>query len=723
MGASLRALAATTALLCCEAPSSSSPSSSPSSSIVAAAPDSTGAPTGALAIVARWGETRLKTGDLVGATASIPGTSLFATTSRLALTVWSWRTGEEVWASPLETDNSPVVAAPDGKTLAVERKAGETTVFDVARRRPVRSVPGGSPLYLSAGGALLATFHRESATYQLWDLGRGEKLWERKGRAPHSFELTSGSWTSATDGMTGFVASADGQFATTATWDTSRSRCELSVMELRTLQGRHSTELEACPRAVRFAGDRRLVAVGNEVVLWSFEQSKTPRRLPLEIANAGNMDGASISQREDRVVMWSTIEVVVWDVASGKRTWNASRTRPDPSQRVQVDFSPDGRFVVATAWTKKEGLIVWDAATGQQVFALEGGGGDLRRSTVFDDGGTRLAVPGLDRIGLVQVATGREEPPPPRFAGYATALAAAGDGRTLAVGYLDGSLALLDGATAKALRPRVTEWGTTFGDIAFSRDGAEVAAVVDDRDGRRAQIWDVASGKHARTITTTITVTGKPSPGRVRILPGAEQILVAESGAARAGRRRDGGRVVTAFARATGERLSSRRTRPPGDDYLMGQIGPDGTWAAVAGHPSGLRIVDLASGRMKRQLDPTPAAADEIALSADGRVVVEVARDGTTRAFDTGSGKALRTWKANGGFMPRLALSPDGRWLAIGQWTGTLQLWAVDSGTLAGTWDLGARVDFPAALLFTGDGQQLVVGTARGLVYRLTVGR
>ena len=409
------------------------------------------APAGALRLTATWGDTRLKTPDYATSIVSV-GTQAFATGNRHSMHLWSSRTGEELAAAPLHIDYPIPVASADGKLVAVEHTTDVTAIFDVATRRYIKAVPIGRPLWLVNGGALLVGYREAKKTYELWDVAATRKLWERTGRLEQA-GVRSGAWMSKNEGLLGFLASADGRFAAAISY--ARPRCDLVVMDLRTLAPRQKASV-GCPVALRFAGDTRLVAAGEELAVWDFEKSKTPRLVPLEAP--AKMEGAAVSPREDRVVEWTARDITVWSAGSGKRLWTKPRPAAEQHQTVAATFSVDGRQVIATSWGKAEPLIAWDAETGRQLYARADVTALVGRLLAFDAGG-RMAVGGWgNHIVLLDAATGEPNPRPPRFWGYVTALALAGDGRLLAAGNGsgDGALALIDtrtGALANVFAP------------------------------------------------------------------------------------------------------------------------------------------------------------------------------------------------------------------------------------------------------------------------------
>ena len=614
------------------------------------------APAGALRLTATWGDTRLKTPDYATSIVSV-GTQAFATGNRHSMHLWSSRTGDEIAAAPLQIDYPIPVASADGKLVAVEHSTDVTAIFDVATRHYIKAVPIGRPLWLVDGGALLVGFREATKTYELWDVAATRKLWERTGRLDQT-GVRAGAWMSANEGMFGFLASADGRFAAAISY--ARPRCDLVVMDLRTLAPRHKAPV-GCPLALRFAGDTRLVAAGEELAVWDFEKSKTPRLVPL--AAPAKMEGAAVSPREDRVVEWTARDITVWSAAGGKRLWTKPRPAAEQHQTVAATFSADGRQVIATGWGKAAFLIAWDAETGRQLYARTDVTALADRLLAFDAGG-RMAMAGRgNHIVLLDAATGEPNTRPPRFTGYVTALALARDGRLLAAGNGsgDGSLALIDtrtGTLANVFRRPDPEYRSVT-DMAFSADGNEVVAAIDGQKGRYAETWTLATGQLARTIGAAGSSTGSSSFSRVRILDGGARVVTEEVRPAEVGELQDGAHIMTTYELATGKTISRWRVRrPPDDRLLLDQATADAGEAALFG-PAGksVRIVDVGTGDSKRSFD-LPPRTGVLALSRDGRLLAALADDGGGSVLEARSGKTLRNLKGAAGSSPMVAFSP-----------------------------------------------------------------
>src|SRR5262249_47332658 len=294
-------------------------------------------------------------------------------------------------------------------------------------------------------------------------------------------------------------------------------------------------------------------------------------------------------------------------------------------------FTPDGKRLVALKHVKDGHLVlVWDLASGKETVRFkaprptENGPGPMAVSN------TTVAI-GLEGGGtsLWDLATGKE--------------------RKLATDHV-----------AKAS----WQYGGTLA-VAFAPDGKTLAP--GGRDGL-VKLWDVASGRHLRTLELQYTQV---------------------------------------------EALAWSR---------------DGRTVASAGRGGVIRLLDAATGK---DLCPQPghvAGVLRVALSPDGKTAVTAGWDRTIRWWDTAAGRELRVVAC---LVHELAVSPDSR-TVLASVPSPLPLSSGGTGVSAShpyygvkgclrTWDLATgRETTPAdlpdgarfgALAFTPDGRRLVTAS------------
>ena len=75
----------------------------------------------------------------------------------------------------------------------------------------------------------------------------------------------------------------------------------------------------------------------------------------------------------------------IWDAKTGEQIGSPLRGHTDPVS--SVCFSPDGAKIVSGSWDKK--VLIWDAASGEQLRSLRGHS-DVVRSVCFSSDGKKL---------------------------------------------------------------------------------------------------------------------------------------------------------------------------------------------------------------------------------------------------------------------------------------------------------------------------------------------
>jgi WD40 repeat protein len=280
--------------------------------------------------------------------------------------------------------------------------------------------------------------------------------------------------------------------------------------------------------------------------------------------------------------------------------------------------------------------------------------------------------------------------------GPIAAVAFAPDGKTLAsAAHQDPRVYLWDAATGKAVRqfPGAASGNRAVG---FSPDGQILAAA----GGHTVWLWEVASGKELRHITTETFITC------MALAPTGKTLATA------------GTRTLSLWDVATGMELR----RFEGHDYVTISalaFSPDGRTLATKGfdrtarankrHESTIRLWEAATGKELRRfgaaLGPviSSVGVEALAFSPDGKLLAS--GDGALRLWDTAEGKEVRRIDGAG----IVAFSPDGKRLASGVLGGTaLYLW--DTATGKELRRVEGRQGNLSSLAFSPDGKLLALG-------------
>jgi WD40 repeat protein/HEAT repeat protein len=155
---------------------------------------------------------------------------------------------------------------------------------------------------------------------------------------------------------------------------------------------------------------------------------------------------------------------------------------------------------------------------------------------------------------------------------------------------------------------------------------------------------------------------------------------------------------------------------------------PDGKQLLTA-DPSGLRLRDLATGKVVREFTGQQHPVTAAALSPDGKRAASAGGFALGRSFwevilwDTGTGRPVRTFAADHEGVSAVAFSPDGKWVATSG-GGTVRLWTADGTKEVHRWALtkdqaGGK---GAGLAFSPDGKQLAAGAAATMIWNVETG-
>ena len=439
-------------------------------------------------------------------------------------------------------------------------------------------------------------------------------------------------------------------------------------------------------------------STGGSTTIWDARTLKALRELPV------GGEAAALSPDDRTLLLGSHDDGLVRfvDLATGRVRTGSGR---HDSTVLAAAFSPDGH----TAMTGGEDgrVLLWDVRRATATETLTGHSSAILGAVISGDGRTLYTVAtdgkalvwdlaGDRRFGL-SFTTGPHVIPDTKLPPQASH-ALSRDGRTLAVGRQDGSVALLDTRSLRERsRFRATEHGPVMG-MAFIPGGPFLAvggddgflAVFDPRDGSLVRrlpghtLW-----MHAPSFSADgrLMVTSSPSAVRVwRVRRGVPD----------------------------GRPQSVKYSGPSG--IADAALSPDGRTVAVAS-PDGIEIVD-ATTLVARGAGPEVTGAWSERYTPDGRALAVGTQDGDTQLFST------RTWKpvsrklsGHTDAVLDVAFSPDGRTLASGALDGNVRLF-----DLATQQPLGAplralpnRVVEPE---FTPDGAFLFAFTNEGQAYR-----
>jgi len=111
-------------------------------------------------------------------------------------------------------------------------------------------------------------------------------------------------------------------------------------------------------------------------------------------------------------------------------------------------------------------------------------------------------------------------------------------------------------------------------------------------------------------------------------------------------------------------------------------ISPDGQTLVSGSDDDTIRTWQLATGKPLRILQGHSRDVNSIAIHTDGNLLASGSEDRTVRLWKLDTGELLQTFVGPAGMIRAVAISPDGQSIASGGLDNQIKLWSVKTGTL-----------------------------------------
>ena len=589
-----------------------------------------------------------QSGYIVGAAFSPDGKVLITGAGR---EVKFWDVGKgELLGVPLIQEGfvTGLILSPDGKTLAVGIGVDTVALLDystrkqeaVIRRRigiitSLAFAPDSKSLAVGSGGRVI--------TYWDLDSARAPKPQAAPNAGPAlKWEAREGFGNA----VTALAFSPDGKTLVAGNWDSRVSLWDVDTGARLTQLGGHAGQV----RAVAFSPDGQMIASGGQdetVQLWDARKKtagsvlKTGPILALAFAN----DGKRL------VVGCSDHDSAIWDLTTRQRM-ALFKGHADPVTSVAV--SADSHWMASGSSDRT--VRLWNMETAAQPLQLKS-----------------------ETVGRVQ-----GQP----FYRELTSVALSPDGEMLAMGsgafLRDGPMKapvssplpiklqhLRTGQPALAL----ADSGDGVFKLVFSNDGALVAGAG---GGRTVRLWDSGTGKllahwsgHSASIRALAFAPGRgllASAGldqTIRLWPLPEGknpvVLGGKTGA------------ISSLAFSPDGTILAAGTRNANE--MLGEMVVDRTKRAE------IRLWDLASGQIRKNLAGHFGEVFAVAFSPDGRLLASGGTDAVVRVWEVDSGNQFAALRGHTQPVTEVAFTPDGRTLLSASRDQTIKLWNLAAGT------------------------------------------
>jgi WD40 repeat protein len=578
-------------------------------------------------------------GDLQSVAVSIDGRRL-ATAGRSGVFLWDLEAGTLRQQLPSEGGTNPALAfSPDGAVLLSAGDSRIIRAWDTASGAFIREFAGhkGAILdleFASDGGAFVSASADNTA--RVWDFETGET--RHQVTVPGAF-ISAAAFTP--DGAR-LVTAASSLGDRIQLWDLATE----TLIRTLPVEAWHIAELG-------FVRSGHMVSAGDDLVVrvWDIESGDLVRELEgsslsiVGMATSADSRAVLVGCGDGRVLAWDSetgavmghvqgdyligfcgIPGVGWAVTAGadNRVRLVDLTSEETLQTLQghttssildVSFSPDGRYVLSGG--VESATRLWNRANGDLIRTFEGHGSGTVTAT-FSADGTRLFTTRGHPQPMVQIwktETGELERELGWTQGWPTCVAVSSEtGRVLA-GDENGKVRLWD-------------LGSTGNPRTFTGRAAMITSVAISPDGRR-----IASGgsSYRPAVNVWDTMTGE-----------SIHVFELEAGS------------VTALAFS-----------PSGQELLVGW--EDGY----------LRIMDVETGAIEREIVTPAAYLNDAVYSPDGRHILigEGWPTYTGRLYDTSTGKMLRTFAGHRWSVESVAFDVAGTAVLTG--SDSVRLWDI----------------------------------------------
>ena len=356
------------------------------------------------------------------------------------------------------------------------------------------------------------------------------------------------------------------------------------------------------------------------------------------------------------------------------RQWNPdsgaviAEFRGHTSDIRSVEFGPGDALVTSSSDAT---LRLWSPVSGRSASLLEG-----PTNALLDVSWARSApvVAAVERDGAIYVWNGddgRLLTTLPRQLATRTSVAVRPDGKQIAAAAANAAegVALWNVATGERDAAIAPAAGTTMRAVAYLADGQGGAGLVVGDDGGTLREYasdGTGGGVHPGTGSPIVALAADPAGAGVAATTAAGDVLRWP-----AGNGRIAGDVGVILAAADG-----------GGAQRALAWSPDGAQLAVGGADRTVRIIDVATGTIEREL-VHGSEVRAVAFDSTGRSLISGGRDRSLQFWDLATGTRNATIRSLTGDVRAIESSPTMRWFVVASNRGEVRRWAWPSRWLS----------------------------------------
>ncbi|HTU91005.1 MAG TPA: sigma-70 family RNA polymerase sigma factor, partial [Gemmataceae bacterium] len=434
----------------------------------------------------------------------------------------------------------------------------------------------------------------------------------------------------------------------------------------------------------------------RKVCVWELATGKLLHRLP------GSYEAKNIALSPDGklVAVGQEKAIILWNLVSGKEVRRLAQANASG-----FVFSPDGKILAAGGYDPA--IHLWDLSTGKKITQFDWKR-DRTSVTVLaftPDGKTLIAGQKFhSKIGLWNVASGKQRRELDAKSGDIFTLALSPDGVLLATGSRKGGIPLWNVKTGELVGKLGKEGGRECYTVAFSPNGKILAAIERDAKNQDSlSLWDVAAGKELHRFNGDIGLWS------IVYSRDGKTLIVASSGA------------IRLLDAATGKEVGPTAGSP---GYVgFATMSPDGRTLAYL-RQNDIQLWGMRTGREIGSIDAHNNGIRSLAIAPNGQTVAASGGEHDISLWDVKTRKLRRLqwdkkespydWSSE-----VVAFSPDGRMFASGDYlTSIVRIWDTNSGKQVRRLDFAEKAKELSTIeniAFSPDGKTLAV-SGRGKV-------